>query len=92
MKAKTFTCTVCGAEFQSNASTAKYCPSCRRKAYKRQARLSEVHFSDDTPEMMALCLNCTRPDCGGECKKLADLVRQMSAEGGENGKISDANL
>lgn len=84
-------CGECGADVIALTKNSKYCSTCRHIVMRRQQRESHkrkqeekklgiVKISADTDEMRNMCLNCTRPRCGGECRELADFVRQQKKQ------------
>lgn len=83
---KTIICKECGKSVEAATLSTKYCPECRIAVFKAQTRAASkrrrssvrIAMSADTDEMMMMCLNCTRPRCGGECKELAALAKRYS--------------
>lgn len=82
-RARTISCQMCGKETVVHACNAKYCEECkviaRREKAKQYTGNTRVLVSDDTEEMLAFCLNCTRKKCTGECEELANIVKRSKA-------------
>ena len=75
MKRRNVICALCGEVFSTTGTTTKYCLACRKKSpHKIKPAEKEIDFHTcDTPENIAICLNCPYPECkDGEC----DLVRK----------------
>jgi hypothetical protein len=71
-------CLICGQGFASTSGSAKFCPQCRKKAYNRHKVRYDTRKSNDSEAMIQLCLNCTKQNCSGVCKKLAQLAGRTS--------------
>lgn len=93
---KTIVCKECGKTVEVETLSTKYCPECRIAVFKAQTRAASkrrrssvrIAMSADTDEMRKLCLNCTRPRCGGECAELAEIAKRYSND--NTGKESAA--
>lgn len=82
-RTKTFICQMCGGEFESTATTASFCPDCR-KVHKNQARqdwikqdlelLKGVHSDNIEARLKAHAERCERTQA-----TIADIVR-LAAE------------
>lgn len=75
-------CAVCGDFFTTTSTNAKYCPKCRNKVSYRKPRPEDeddlAFHTCDSPERIAICLNCPKPKCvWGTCP----LIR--STKGGK---------
>ena len=58
-------CAICGEMFEARSNQARYCPECR--AIKVQEKKDRKFHSVDSPEKIAICLNCKRKTCTGSC-------------------------
>lgn len=82
--AKAIQCVRCGKTAKRTGKRQKYCPECAKKAAKERAETrtcvrkkeekNEWHELQamDTPENVAICLNCPLPSCrmtSSECRR-----------------------
>lgn len=77
----TMTCRICGAKFETIATSGKYCPGCRKKAHREKSKqwaernktkANPPYAKVDTPEQMDICLSCDKPSCSGWCAKMME--------------------
>ena len=79
--AKTLICRMCGKETPFRGPHQKYCPECAVESKKESHRQSEERkrlkkalkkdaepAAGDTPEMIQICLSCTKKKCN-DCLK-----------------------
>ena len=71
-------CALCGKKFTPAGKNAKYCVDCRAEAKRKTSKQwNEDHREEaihtcDSPENMAKCLNCKKPECPGYCEDIHD--------------------
>lgn len=84
-------CCACGRKFRAHGNRAKYCPKCKEEVSKMKKAATDKARRDgakgvpkprkshlcDSPERVALCLNCTQSYCPGEC----ELLKQTKSGG-----------